>query len=238
MSGFDVVAFDADDTLWHSEDGFRRGEERFVQLVTPYAPHGVDVMAALTATERANLAVYGYGVKAFGLSMIEAALTITQHGVPSSVVEALLETTRDLLLEPVRLLDDVPEVLEAVAEDHRLVLITKGDLIHQTRKVSTSGLQHHFAHVEIVLEKDPATYARVIGELGVQPERFCMVGNSLKSDCLPVLALGGHAVHVPYPLLWELEHVDSGPNDGDAFVELSALAELPGWLRATRPGPG
>lgn len=238
MGRFDVIAFDADDTLWHSEDGFRRTEERFVQLVTPYAPPGVDVMAALTATERANLPIYGYGVKAFGLSLIEAALTVTQNQVTTEVIAHLLETARDLLLEPVRLLDGVPEVLEAVSSTHRVVLITKGDLIHQTRKVTTSGLEHHFEHVEIVLEKDPPTYARIMRDLGVVPERFCMVGNSLKSDCLPVMALGGHAVHVPYPLLWELEHVEHEAAEDDAFVELVSITELPAWLRATRPAPG
>ena len=227
---FDVIAFDADDTLWHSEDGFRRTEERFVQLVTPYAPDGVDVMAALTATERANLPIYGYGVKAFGLSLIEAALTITQNRVPGDVVAHLVESARDLLLEPVRLLDGVPEVLEAVGRAGRLLLITKGDLIHQSRKVSTSGLEHHFEHVEIVLEKDVPTYERVLREQRIDPTRFCMVGNSVKSDCLPVLALGGHAVHVPYPLLWELEHVEHDAESYDTFTELGSLRDLPGWL--------
>lgn len=238
MTDIRTIAFDADDTLWHSEDGFRRTEERFVQLVTPYAPPGVDVMAALTATERANLPIYGYGVKAFGLSLIEAALTVTQNSVPTEVVAHLLETARDLLLEPVRLLDGVPAVLEAVSSTHRVVLITKGDLIHQTRKVTTSGLEHHFEHVEIVLEKDVPTYERIMRDLRVAPERFCMVGNSLKSDCLPVLALGGHAVHVPYPLLWELEPVEHDASASDALVELGSITELPAWLlKGARPAP-
>jgi putative hydrolase of the HAD superfamily len=223
---FEVIAFDADDTLWHSEDGFRRCEKEFVRLVSPFAPAGIDVAAALTATERQDLHVYGYGVKAFALSMVEAAVTISRGTIPSTVISEVVQMARGLLTEPVRLLDDVPEVLEAVSRQHRLVLITKGDLIHQTRKVTTSGIDHHFEHVEIVLEKDPATYARILGEIGVAPDRFCMVGNSVKSDVLPVLAIGGHAVHVPYPLLWELEHID---HDEDV-IELASLADLPTWL--------
>lgn len=228
MTTFDVIAFDADDTLWHSEDGFRRCEHEFVRLLEPYAPVGIDVASALTATERQDLHVYGYGVKAFALSMIEAAVSVSRGTVPASVIGEIVQMARSLLLEPVRLLDGVPEVLDEVGRSHRLVLITKGDLIHQTRKVTMSGLDHHFEHVEIVLEKEPATYARILDTIGVAPDAFCMVGNSVKSDVLPVLALGGHAVHVPYPLLWELEHVD---HDEDV-VELSSLSELPGWLAA------
>ena len=223
---FDVVAFDADDTLWHSEDGFHAAEQRFCELLAPYASTGVDVMGALVATERANLHVYGYGVKAFGLSMIEAALTVSGGKVPATVLEHLIETVRDLLLAPVRLLDAVPEVLSALAGRTRLVLITKGDLVHQTRKVRTSGLEHHFHHIEIVLEKDVATYERVLRQLEVEPDRFCMIGNSVKSDALPVLELGGHAVHVPYEFLWELEHAEKPPHH-PRFHEVAHLREVP-----------
>lgn len=232
MREFDVVAFDADDTLWHSEDGFRAAEERFVRLLTPFAPKGIDVAEALTAMERANLAVYGYGVKAFGLSMIEAAIAIGQDRVPSAVFTEIIDVTRDLLLAPVRLLADVAEVLERVSGHYRLVLITKGDLIHQTRKVRTSGLDHHFHHVEIVLEKDRDTYRQVLDRLAVTPARFCMIGNSIRSDIQPVLDEGGHAVHVPYPYLWELEKVDVLPT-GPRFTELGSLKELPAWLGIT-----
>ncbi len=226
MSAFDVIGFDADDTLWHSEDGFRANEERFVELIAPYAPQGVDAKAALTATERKNLAAFGYGVKSFGLSMVEAAVTISGGRVPSRIVAEMVEMVRAQLEDPVRLLDHVPEVLAEVGTNRRLILITKGDLIHQTHKVTTSGLAHHFEHVEIVLEKDPETYAAVLSRLGIDPSRFCMVGNSVRSDILPVLALGGHGVHVPYPILWDLEHVDHDEH----FVELTSLADLPAWL--------
>jgi putative hydrolase of the HAD superfamily len=228
MSAFDVIGFDADDTLWHSEDGFRVSEERFVELISPYAPEGVDVKAALTATERKNLGTFGYGVKSFGLSMVEAAVTISGGRVPSMVVAEMVEMARTQLEEPVRLLDHVPEVLATVGAERRMILITKGDLIHQTHKVTTSGLEHHFEHVEIVLEKDPETYRSVLSRLGVDPTRFCMVGNSVRSDILPVLALGGHGVHVPYPILWDLEHVDHDEH----FVELASISHLPDWLAA------
>ena len=223
---FDIVAFDADDTLWHSEDGFTASELKFVEMVTPYAPEGINVRAALTAVERKNLSVYGYGVKAFGLSAVEAALTITDGAVPKAVIAELLDMIRATLTEQVRLLPHVPEVLAKVGAHYRLVLITKGDLIHQTHKVETSGLAHHFTDIEILLEKDPPTYDRLFRKFGVPAERVCMVGNSVRSDILPVMALGGTAVHVPYPLLWELEHVEHDEH----FAELASITELPAWL--------
>jgi putative hydrolase of the HAD superfamily len=224
-----LVGFDADDTLWHNEDGFRAAEERFVELVQPYALDGIDVPGGLSATEFANLSVYGYGVKAFGLSMVEAALTLTGNAVPQVVISELMSVTRDLLEAPVRLLPDVPQVLAEVSAAYRLVLITKGDLIHQTRKVTTSGLAHHFEGVEIVNEKDPETYEGILRRLGVEATEFCMVGNSVKSDVLPVLLIGGHAVHVPYPMTWALEHADPGHF---RFDQLDGLSELPAWLAA------
>ena len=225
-SPFDVIGFDADDTLWRSEDGFRANELRFVETVGPFVPDGVDVRAALTATERKNLASFGYGVKGFALSMVECAITISEGTVPAAVIAELVEAARAQLNEPVRLLPDVPEVLEAVGRTHRIVLITKGDLIHQTHKIEASGLAHHFEHLEIVLEKDPSTYAKLLDRFGLAAERFCMVGNSVRSDILPVMALGGTGVHVPYELLWDLEHVDHDAH----FVELAALRDFPAWL--------
>ena len=226
MKDFDIIGFDADDTLWHSEDSFHAGEQRVVELVSPYVSDGVDVKAALTAVERKNLASFGYGVKAFGLSAVEAAVTVSEGRVPGTVIGQIVEMIRAQLTEPVRLLPHVPEVLASVGRHYRIVLITKGDLIHQTFKVQTSGLAHHFEHVEILLEKDPAAYQRVFNDLSVAPERFCMIGNSVRSDILPVMALGGTGVHVPYPLLWELEHVEHDEH----FAELESITDLPVWL--------
>jgi putative hydrolase of the HAD superfamily len=224
---FDVVAFDADDTLWRSEDSFTHAERRFVELVTPHTADGVDVTAALKAVERDDLAVTGYGVKAFTLSMVRAAIEITDGCIPSRVVGELAALGRSMLLEEVHLLPNVREVLELVSASVRTVMITKGDLVHQTRKVTNSGIDHHFSDVEIVLEKDPATYARIVDRLGVAPDRFLMVGNSVRSDVLPVLAIGGHAVHVPYHLTWEHELVD---DHDEEFVELASIADVPIWL--------
>ncbi|CAN5481014.1 HAD family hydrolase [soil metagenome] len=229
---FDVVAFDADDTLWHSEDGFHANEQRFVELVAPFAANGVDVKAALTAVERKNLAAFGYGVKAFGLSAVEAALTISEGRVTTDVIAELVEMIRAQLSEPVRLLPNVAEVLAQVSQHHRVIMITKGDLIHQSHKVETSGLAHHFSDIEILLEKDSETYDRIFSKLAIPAERICMIGNSVRSDILPVLALGGSAVHIPYPLLFELERIDPVDlSNHERFAELASIAELPRWLR-------
>jgi putative hydrolase of the HAD superfamily len=171
--------------------------------------------------------VTGYGVKAFTLSMVRTAVDITEGSVPAAVIGELVDLGRSMLTEPVHLLPHVPEVLAAVSPHSRLVLITKGDLVHQTRKVTTSGIEHHFDDIEIVLEKDPGTYLRILGRLGVEPARFCMIGNSVRSDVLPVMALGGHAVHVPYRITWEIERVDDHDED---VVELASIADVPPWL--------
>lgn len=227
LDDFDLVAFDADDTLWKSEDSFHHAEQRFAELVGPHAPIGVDVDEALRAVERADVSVSGYGVKAFTISMVSAAITATNGSVPVAVIEELLELGRHMLTEPVHVLPHVPEVLQRVGAERRVVMITKGDLVHQTRKVTTSGLDHHFSDIEILLEKDSETYARIFSRLDVAPTRVLMVGNSVRSDILPVLALGGHAIHVPYHLTWALERVDHPDVD---FPVLESIAELPGWL--------
>ncbi len=227
LDDFDLIAFDADDTLWQSEDSFNRAELAFADLVGPYCPVGVDVEEALRAVERADLSVSGYGVKAFTISMVRAAISASNRTVPVEVIEQLVEIGQHMLTEPVHVLNHVPEVLAAVGAEKRIVMITKGDLVHQTRKTTTSGLEHHFSDIEILLEKDPATYAKIFRRLGVEPDRVLMVGNSVKSDILPVLALGGHAVHIPYHMTWELERVDVHDEE---FAELASISELPDWL--------
>jgi len=224
---FDVIAFDADDTLWKSEDLFQATEARFAELVDPYSPVGIDVLDALHAIERLDIASQGYGVKAFTISMVRAAIDMTDGAVPTEVIREIVELGAAMLVDPVHLLPHVPEVIDQVGRAKRIVLITKGDLVHQTRKVTTSGLEHHFSDIEIVLEKDPPIYAKLMERFGVAPERFCMVGNSVKSDVLPVMALGGQAVHVPYHVTWDLEKVDEHDED---VVELASLADLPAWL--------
>lgn len=227
ITEFDMIAFDADDTLWRSEESFQRAEAIFADLVSPFASPGIDVLDALHATERSDIGTQGYGVKAFTLSMVRAAIRMTDGAVPTRVIGQLVDLGESMLLDPVQLLPGAAETLNRVGLETRLVLITKGDLVHQLRKVETSGLAHHFSDVEVVREKDPEVYRSIVKRFGVRPERFLMVGNSVRSDVLPVLAIGGHAVHVPYHLTWELEHVDDHDED---VVELDSLAELPAWL--------
>ncbi len=224
-----MIGFDADDTLWRSEDFFAVAEAMFGELVSPYAPDGIDVSDALHATEATNLPISGYGVKAFALSMVETAVTITGGTIPSSVIGQLVDHAHDMLRQPVELLPRVPETLATVGRTHRLFLITKGDLVHQMRKVTTSGLDHHFEHIEIVAEKDPATYRRLFRSFEIDPSRFLMVGNSVKSDILPIIELGGHGVHVPYHVTWKHEVVRDHTED---FAELESISALPEWLGA------
>jgi putative hydrolase of the HAD superfamily len=224
---FDVVGFDADDTLWRSEDFFSEAEAMFAELVAPYAPAGIDVLDALHATEADNIAVSGYGVKAFALSMVQAAVTATSGHVPASVIGQLVDHAHEMLMHPVELIDGVPETLAAVGTTHRIVLITKGDLVHQTRKIRTSGIEHLFEHVAVVLEKDAATYRRVLDEWSVEPLTFLFVGNSVRSDVLPLIEIGASGVHVPYHVTWSHEVVRE--HDG-GFVELDSIRALPAWL--------
>ena len=222
-----MVGFDADDTLWRCEDTFQEAEAMFAELVGPHAPEGIDVLDSLHAIELDNVPISGYGVKAFMLSMVQAAVTATSGRVPAPVIGQLVDHAHDMLMQPVELLDGVPETLAAVGRTHRLVLITKGDLVHQIRKVRTSGLAHHFERIEVVLEKDVATYQRVLGGWSIDPTRFAFVGNSVKSDVLPIVELGGAGVHVPYHITWGHEVVDD--HDG-GFTELASIRDVPAWL--------
>jgi len=225
----EVVGLDADDTLWHSEDGFHRVEQRFVELVTEHAPAHTDVAGHLTVVERRNMVLYGYGAKAFTLSMIEAAIELTGGTVPAGTLQSLIDEGRALLDRPVELLDGVHETIGALrAAGYRLVVITKGDLLHQHQKVAASGLDELLHAVEVVNEKDERTYSGVLRRVGVEADRFAMVGNSVKSDVLPVLGIGSRAAHVPYHLLWSAEHVE---HDIDIDV-LSSIRDVPGWLDA------
>ena len=225
----EVVALDGDDTLWHNELQFSMTQDRFSELVAPYAPDA-DLDQKLLATERVNLSTYGYGVKSFTLSMVETAIDVSEGRVPVSVIEAILEAGKAMLSHPVELLDGVVEAVDALSGRYSLMVITKGDLFHQESKLARSGLAERFQRVNIVSEKDEATYQRIIEREGVAPDRFVMVGNSLRSDVLPVAALGGHAVHVPFHTTWALEHVDPEEAARYAFSTISSLFELPGLI--------
>jgi putative hydrolase of the HAD superfamily len=223
-----TVGLDADDTLWHNEGLFRLTQERFRTLLAGWAP--VEILdQRLAAIERRNLALYGYGVKGFTLSMIETAMEITEHQAPGRLVAELLAAGREMLAHPVEPLPGVEAALARLAESYRLVLVTKGDLLHQEQKLAASGLGDLFAAVEIVSEKDAATYERVFARHGTGAQAAAMCGNSMRSDILPALQAGAFAAFVPYPLTWEHELADA-PQDEPRFKELAAIAELPDWL--------
>ncbi len=227
-AGIDTIGFDADDTLWHNEDDFRASEQMLAELLAPYLGTGPDVDAHLLAVERANLEVFGYGVKGFLLSMIETAITLTEGRIRADEIHTLIERGKAMIRRPVELLDGVEQTLAALRGRYRLVLITLGDLFHQEQKIAASGLAPYFDHVEIVSEKDAATYRRILDRHGIDPSRFLMVGNSMRSDIVPVLAVGGHAVHVPYHLLW----AHQAATCEHPVPTLESLAALPRWLDA------
>ena len=226
-----AIGFDADDTLWHNESIFDRAQERYRQLLAKYHP-AAEVNRVLFATEMRNLPLYGYGVKGFMISTVETAIELTAGKISAAEIRGILALGQEMLAHPVELLPDVAEIVPALARDYRLLLITKGDLHHQERKVAASGLARHFHAIEILSEKDDAAYERVLRRHGVAPGEFAMVGNSLKSDILPVLALGGAGVHIPYHITWQHEHVAEPPHAHARFRRADRFAELPPLLAA------
>ncbi len=202
-----VIAFDADDTLWVNEPFFREAEEKFCSLLEDFMPAHA-ILKELYRTEIQNLALYGYGIKGFMLSMIETAMRVSDQKVPVSLVEKILSIGQEMLQKPVELLPGVEEVLTSLNGDYRMVLATKGDLVDQERKLRKSGLEKYFHHIEIMSEKRVEDFAKLIRHLDVAPEDFLMLGNSLKSDILPVLELGAYAIHIPFHVTWIHEQVD------------------------------
>ncbi|RVU02594.1 HAD family hydrolase [Mucilaginibacter limnophilus] len=223
-----VIAFDADDTLWVNEPYFRRAEEAFYGLLNEYLQqHALE--RELLKTEIANLQLYGYGIKGFILSMIETAITVTNRTVNIEIIENILALGRQMLDEPVVLLEGVEDVLNALKGRYRLVVATKGDLLDQERKLRKSGLAHYFHHIEIMSEKDEANYRKLIRHLDIQPDELLMVGNSLKSDIMPVLNMGGWAIHVPYHITWAHEVIED-KIDNERFQSITNIREILGQL--------
>jgi putative hydrolase of the HAD superfamily len=202
-----VIAFDADDTLWVNEPYFKEIEEKFCDLLEDYLPRHT-LVKELFKTEIDNLSLYGYGVKGFMLSMVETALRVTNNTLSIEVIEKAIGFGKELLQKEIELLEGVEEVLKSLKGKYRLVVATKGDLLDQERKLKKSGLEHYFHHIEIMSDKQEADYKKLIKHLDIHPSAFMMLGNSLKSDVLPVLAIGGHAVHIPYHTTWAHEHVE------------------------------
>jgi len=225
-----TVGFDADDTLWHNERFFHLTQQRFAELLSDYA--GRDHLAErLLAAEKRNIGRYGYGIKGFTLSMIETAIEVTDDKVPARIIRALIEAGQELLAHPVELLPHARAAVEAVAGTHRVVLITKGDLLHQEQKLAQSGLGELFDGVEIVSEKTPQVYAEIFARHGGGAERALMAGNSMRSDVVPVVELGGWGVYVPHGLVWEIEHAEP-PDRAPRYRSIADLGELPGLVAA------
>ncbi|MFN2384015.1 MAG: HAD family hydrolase [Gemmatimonadota bacterium] len=228
-AALDLIALDADDTLWHTEGHYRSCEAEFHKLLERYhEPAWID--DRLYETEMRNLPHFGYGIKAFILSLVETAIELTEGRITGLEIQRVIELGRAMLEALVEFLDGVPETIVELARDHTLMIITKGDLLEQESKVERSGLREHIERVEIVSRKDAPTYARIAARYDVEPERFLMVGNSLRSDVLPVLEMGGRAVHIPYWTTWRHEQVEDAERDAVEFALLASFRELPGYL--------
>ena len=202
-----IIAFDADDTLWHNEPYFDEAQERFCILFQDYASKQ-EILGLILNHQIENLSLYGFGIKAFTLSMIETALELTNHTISGSGIEKIITIGKDLLQKPVELLPNINEVLEQLKGKYKLVVATKGDLKDQHRKLHDSGIGAFFHHIEVMSDKTELDYQKMLSRLDCHPEDFLMIGNSLKSDVLPVLNLGGHAIHIPYHTTWEYEKID------------------------------
>ena len=226
----ETIAFDGDDTLWHNETLFSITQARFADLLAPYGDFA-DLPESLVATERRNLLVFGYGIKGFILSMIETAIEVTGGRVAAADIQAIIDAGKAMRDHPVELLDGVRAVVESLAGGpQRLMVITKGDLFDQESKLAGSGLAELFDVIEIVSEKDTSTYRRILDRHHVAPEAFLMVGNSVRSDVLPVVEVGGRAVHVPYEVTWALERVEEVDGGRPGVWALDSISALPGLL--------
>ncbi len=225
-----VLAFDADDTLWHTENSFAETQGRLATILDRYAPHS-EVMERLQKTERRNILLFGYGIKGFILSMVETAIEISGRRVNAGEIHEILMMGKAMLDAPLNLLDGVERALDELAADYRLLLITKGDMLDQQNKIEKSGLAGRFSYIEVVTEKVPATYRRIFAAQGVEPAEAVMIGNSIPSDVVPVLEIGGHAVHIPYVVTAEFERHDQLPRH-DRFFQLDSIGELPALIRS------
>jgi putative hydrolase of the HAD superfamily len=229
LSTFELVGLDGDDTLWECQRHFDEVTEVFREIVQPYVVDDtIDVTEVLDATERRHLPIYGFGVKAFMLSMIEAALDLTDGALPAEGLRRLIEEAKSMMVGDVSLLPGVGEAVDALASEHRLMLVTKGDLLDQRRKLDSSGLADYFEFVEIVHDKTPTVYLDILVRRSLHPSKFVMAGDSMRSDVVPVVAIGATAVHVPHSRVWAHEVVVAD----HAVPVLASLGELQGWLAA------
>ena len=224
FSTIKVIAFDADDTLWVNEPYFRTAEKAFCELLKEYVPEE-ECNELLYKFEIQNLPLYGYGIKPFVLSLIEAAITISKKKIPLEVVSEIIAIGKEMLQMPVELIDGIEATLVHLSKKYLLVMATKGDLLDQERKLIKSGLEKYFHHIEVMSDKQPKNYQKLITHLDIPPSQFLMVGNSLKSDVLPVLEIGSYAIHIPFHTTWEHEKVEEEVMHCN-FKELKLASEL------------
>lgn len=227
-----VIAFDADDTLWVNEPYFRDTEKLFCALLSDYLPEHT-VEKELFQIEMQNLSLYGYGAKGFMLSMIETALSISNKSIPPIVINKIIELGKDLLAKPIELLEGVEMVLENLQGNYRLVVATKGDLLDQERKLKKSGIEKYFHHIEIMSDKQESDYQKLLKHLDIEPSQFLMIGNSLKSDILPVLNLGGYGIHIPYHTTWAHEKIEHTIVN-DRFKHIDQIAGVINFLHSIK----
>ena len=224
-----VVGFDADDTLWVNETYFRNAEEKFASLLDGYETKN-QIDQELFKTEIKNLELYGYGIKGFMLSMIESALDLSNNRISQATITEILNLGKEMLTHPVELLDGVEQVLEALKDKYRLIVLTKGDLLDQERKLEKSGLSQYFHHVEVLSDKKEENYKNLLEHLEIPVEEFLMIGNSLKSDVLPILKIGAQAVHIPFHTTWLHEEVKMEEHNND-HLTLSTISDILKYLK-------
>lgn len=220
-----VIGFDADDTLWVNETYFRDAEMEFAKLLAPYETAN-KIDQELFKKEIENLPLYGYGIKGFMLSMVEMALEISNGGITNATIEKILEIGKDMLNKPVELLEGVQEVLQTLSQDFRLILVTKGDLLDQERKLEKSGLLDYFHHIEILSDKQESNYSKLLNHLDIKPSEFLMIGNSLKSDILPLVNIKAKAIHVPFHTTWIHEQVTDHETHDKSYKTVSSLLDI------------
>jgi putative hydrolase of the HAD superfamily len=235
-SAIEIIAFDADDTLWHNEAIFYATHEKCARLLAKYhSPEWIG--QRLVETELRNLQRFGYGVKGFTLSMIETAIELSEGRVTGVEIQSIIEMGKEMIFAPIELLDGVRECVAALSASYELMIITKGDLFDQESKIARSGLGDFFSRVEVVREKDRPAYERTLRKHRIEPGRFLMVGNSVKSDILPVVALGARAVHIPYRTTWIHERITVSDEDRSRYIELGHISLLPRVVEEIERGP-
>jgi len=220
-----VIGFDADDTLWVNETYFREAEQEFAKLLSAYETEN-KIDQELFKKEIDNLELYGYGVKSFVLSMIESALEMSNYSISNLAIQQILNIGKSMINKPVELLDGVEEVLKTLSKKYRLIVATKGDLLDQERKLEKSGLLEYFHHIEVLSDKKEENYSKLLSHLDINPSEFLMIGNSLKSDVLPLVNIGAKAIHVPFHTTWAHEQVSEDQSNNKAYKTINSLKEL------------